>query len=55
MAISNKVIKISILMIIILTLVTLYVKENKSTNVPKSATLVLNRMDDESWKNPKYI
>ncbi len=47
MTLSKTLIKISILMIIVTTLVTIYFRENKSTNVPKSATLVINRLDDE--------
>lgn len=41
----NKIIVISFLIIIVSIALTLYIKQNSSTNVPKSATLVLHRME----------
>lgn len=47
MSISKKIFGLSILLIIILAMVTtIYISRNKSTNVPKSATLVINRMEE---------
>ena len=41
----NKIIVISFLIIMVSIALTLYIKQNSSTNVPKSATLVLHRME----------
>ncbi len=48
MTINKKIMTtLSILLLITITIVAIMnINQNKSTNVPKSATLVMNRLDD---------
>lgn len=47
MSISKKVFALAILLIIIIAMTTsIYIRLNRSTNVPKSATLVINQMEE---------